>query len=110
MTLSEWKALDEATRGRLALGWVGYDDGYWHALARSVAEDLWAELGHPPWIHDVQSGTHHGGTIVITVVTSFSPGDRLPVLPSCHLGIPVIPTLFGKGEYPRYLSGGPDAT
>jgi hypothetical protein len=110
MTLAEWKALDDEGRAAAALTWNGYADGYWHALAASLAAELRDSLGAPSWVLDVQAGTHHGGSVVITVVTSFSPGEALPPLPSYYWAVPVIPTLYGKKPYPNYLSGGPRAT
>jgi hypothetical protein len=104
MTFAEWKALDDKGRVAASQTWDGYSDGYWHAVAAAAAAELRAELRSAPWVLDVHSGTHHGGAVVIGVVTSMEPGEQ-PPLPAYYLGIPVIPTLYGKRPYPNYPSG-----
>jgi hypothetical protein len=103
MTFAEWKALDD--KGRLAASqtWDGYADGYWHDIAAAAATELRAELQSEPWVLDVHAGTHHGGSVVIGVVTSMEPGER-PPLPSYYLGIPVIPTLYGKRPFSKVVT------
>lgn len=90
MDFGDWCALTNRERTALSVQWNGYEEGCWRGLLKGAADSLAADLRDVPWVSEVQNATHHGGFLVLGVVTSLRYGEPID-LPSLYFGFPVIP-------------------
>ena len=100
MNYESWLSLTDQQRYEASQRWSGYEEGYWHSLVETAASNLAVELKEKVWVLNVHHAIHHGGSLVIGVVTSFKPGEKVPDLPYSYAGFPVLPFLHGPGPYP----------
>ena len=89
MTIDEWTNLSEQEREKLQEQWNPYGEGYWHQLVKDAAQRFRDEYGSQENVKSVDSGTYHGGTLIIGVSTGLTHPEKANI-PDKYLGFPIM--------------------